>query len=392
MKLVRTELEKRLVVKLDKSVNVNDSKGIMTFGEKNDYPQIIERIINSSVTAKASSDIYSRFLTGQGFTADINNIVIGKDQRSKNVTILDLLRQVAASMAFFNGAYIHTNLNLNREVVNAKLIPFKYCRFAKVDETGYTSKIAVYENWEKEKDIKFDQLKIKWYNVFNINEKVFAAQVQKAGDINKFNGQVYFEFIDNQFLYPLSPYDPVYMDADTESQIQLYKNRQIRNGFFDKIVFRVASPSEKKEADELKEGIKSFIGPDGDSVLLLEDEIDPTTGEIKKTGAFAIDKIESNVNDQLFQNWELGLANTIRKANKALPSVLIDYDESKLGTTSGEGIVQATNFYNAMTKDDRALISKMFREIFVNAKDIRLKNNQDWTIKELSLYQIQTNG
>jgi len=392
MKLVNAELEKRVVVKLDKSININGSKGIMTFGEKNDYPQIIERIVNSSVTAKASSDIYARFLTGSGFVSDINDIVIGKDQRSKEVTVIDLLRQVAASMAIYNGAYIHANLNLNREVVNAKLVPFKYCRFAKIDDSGYTSRIAVYENWDKDKDLKFEQRKIKWYDIFNLNEKVFAAQVKKAGSIDQYAGQIYFEFIDNQFLYPLSPYDPVYMDADTESQIQLFKNRQIRNGFFDKTVFRVENPADKKEADILKAGIKSFIGPDGDSVLILEDELDPTTGEIKKTGAFAIDSIKSNVNDKLFENWEKGLANTIRKANKALPSVLIDYDESKLGTTSGEGIIQATNYYNAMTKDDRKLVSKMFKEIFSNAKDVRLKNNQDWSIKELSLYQTQTNG
>ena len=90
MKLVKTELENRLITKLDKSINVNGANGIMSFGEKNDYPQIMERIINSSVTAKSSADIYARFLTGEGFESDINNIVIGKDARSKEVTILQL--------------------------------------------------------------------------------------------------------------------------------------------------------------------------------------------------------------------------------------------------------------------------------------------------------------
>ena len=120
--------------------------------------------------------------------------------------------------------------------------------------------------------------------------------------------------------------------------------------------------------------------------MVLEDEIDPQTGQIKQTGAFAIDKIQSNVNDKLFENWEKGLANTIRKANKALPSVLIDYDESNLGTTSGEGIIQATNFYNQMTRDDRSLVSSMFKEIFSNAKNPDLRNNTNWNIKPLSLY------
>ena len=49
------------------------------------------------------------------------------------------------------------------------------------------------------------------------------------------------------------------MDCDTEYQISLYKNRCIRNGMFDKTVFRVEAPSNDIEKRELKEGIRSFI-------------------------------------------------------------------------------------------------------------------------------------
>lgn len=383
MRLLSSELDKRLEVKLNKTIKSDGANGIMTFGENNDYPQIIERIINSSVTSKSVANIYARFLIGQGFNDEsLNSIVVGRDNKGKDITLITMLRMVANSISFNNGFYIHANFNLKKEVVNTQLMPFKNCRFAKIDDTGYTSKIAVYDAWE-EKHIKKDS--IVWFNVFNTNEEAFKSQVKKAGNIKKFKGQIFFEFLDNQFLYPLSPFDPVYMDSDTEFQIQLFKNRQIRDGFLDKIVFRVESPSNEDEKEELTEGIRSFIGPDGDSVLILEDELDEN-GEIKKTGAFAIDKIESNVNDKLFENWEKGLSNNIRKSNKAIPAILIDYEESKLGTTSGEAIDQATNFYNAMTQDDRAFVSEAFKKLYKNFANDQLKNAIDWSIKPLNLY------
>jgi hypothetical protein len=360
MRLLKREIDKRLTVELNKSITADGVNGVMNFGEKNDYPQIIERLINGSVTSKSGANIYAKFLTGQGFENEqINSIVVGSDNRGKPITILSILRQVAQSISFNNGFYIHANENLGREVESTKLVPFKHCRFAKVDDTGYTAKIGVYDKWG-EKNIK--KKDIVWLNVFNLNEEAFNSQVEEAKGIDNFKGQVYFDFLDNQFLYPLSPFDPVYMDSDTEFQIQLFKNRQIRDGFLNKIVMRVAPPKNNEEEEELIEDVKSFIGPDGDTVLLLTDDVDEN-GEIKKIGAFAIDKIESNIDDKLFENWEKGLANNIRKSVSNIPNLLIEIEDGIFSGQSGEAIAQATNFYNSMTQDDRAFISEAFKNI-----------------------------
>lgn len=388
MRLLQTEVDKSLKIKLDKSIiskgdNVN---GYMSFGKNNDYPEVIERIVNNSVTAKAAARVYAKFLTGSGFELpDLNKIVIGKDHRGKKITLRAALSQAAMSVAYHNGFYLHCNMNLAREIGTVIPVPFKHCRFAKIDDRGYTAKIGVYENWHKEKDIKFKKEDTIWYNVFNLEPTVFASQVKETKGIKKFKGQIYFHFFDNQYIYPLSPFDSTYMDADTEYQIQLFKNRTIRNGMLDKTVFRVAGTSDDKENEELSEGIKKFLGPDGDSVLVMQDEVGDD-GQIKKTGAFAIDSVKSNINDKLFENWEKNLANNLRKSMAAIPAILIDYEESKLGTTSGEAIIQATEFYNAVTKDDRTQLQECFEEIFSNSANPDLRQNTNWNIKPLNLY------
>lgn len=395
MRLLNVEIDDRVKIKLDKSIKVDELNGIMKFGENNDYPYIIEKLINGSITAKASANTYAKFLVGNGFNEEINSVVIGKDERNKNVTVLGLLRKVCDQISNHYGCFIHCNQNLLRKNINLSLIPVKYCRFAKIDDSGYTSKIAVCTNWDEKKTP--EPKNVKSYNVYNINETVFNLQIQALqGDtleekIKGFKGQVYFMFLDNQYLYPLSPFDSCYLDMDTENQISIFKNNMTRNGMLKKTVLRVAEPNDETEKSNLKREIKNWLGGDGSSTIVLQDEIDTQTNEIKKTGAFAIDSIDSNIDDKLFENWQKDLANNIRKSMKALPAILIDYEESKLGTTSGEAIIQATNFYNAITKDDRSAIAEMFKELLSNFDNDKLSSNTDWVIKPINLYEQPTN-
>jgi hypothetical protein len=384
MRRVIGELDKRVRIVLDKSIIDGGVNGVMNFGAQNNYPQMIERIIGGSISAKAIAKVKTKFLIGDGFQDErLSTFVIGKDSRGKDYTLSMLVSQLAYELAIFNGCYIHRNITLEGIVKNARYIPFKYCRFAKPDDNGYSAKVCVYENWEKDPDAvkKFDKSSIKTYHVFSTNKEVITAQIN--GDLNTFCGQLNYLFFDNQYLYPLSPVDVVYMDADSEGQVALYKNNQLRNGLLDKILLRVAPSGTDKERQDFVDTIKKALGADGDPVICLEDEIDPLTNEIKQNGAFKMDSVKSNINDTLFESWETSFYNNIRKAYDALPAILIDYVESSLGTTSGEAIQQAVSFYNAMTRDERKALSNFLKETFQDFES--MPKDINWDLKELSL-------
>lgn len=396
LRLVNKEIDERVKVTLDKSIKGEGdaANGIMKFGENNDYPYINEKLINGSITAVAAANTYAKFLIGEGFSEEINSIIIGKDERSKPVTVLGLLRKVCFSLSYNRGSYVHADISPERKIKNLKMVPFKYCRFGKVDDTGYCAKIAVSNNWDKHETFKPSQ--VKWYNIFNLNEEAFNAQIKSLPGktaqekFDKFKGQIYFLFLDEQYLYPLSPFDSCYLDMDTENQIAIFKNNKTRNGMTDKTIGRFAEPSTEEERLALKEKIKQWQGSDGVDFIALYDDVDEK-GEIKQNGAFRIDSIKSNINADLFGNWQKDLANNIRKSMKALPAILIDYEEGKLSTTSGESIIQATNYYNAVTRDDRMSVSQMFKELLTNFDNDKLRSNTDWNIKELNLYGQPTN-
>jgi len=388
-KLYAKDVNKKLTVNLDKSIRVSDEhvNGYMTFGEKNDYPELISRLIENSPTGKAVSTILAKFLTGEGFeNKEINNIVIGKDQLGREITVINALRFAAFSMAKNNGFYFHTNVNLEGVVGNIRPIPFKNCRFSKMDDAGYCSKIGVYDNWVVERNQKFEKDKINWYSVFNNNTNVIASQMSEAlSKGEKYKGQIFFYFSDSEYLYPLSPFDSCYLDLDTESQIQLFQNREVRDGFKDAIIIRTQNPANEQDARDLHDSIMSLLGADAPKILHLSDEIDPQTNEIKESGAFKIDSIKTNINDKLFESWTKDLSNKIRKCVYAVPQVLIEHVEGSLGNTSGESIIQATNYYNAMTRDFRAELSESFRVLLSSFDNEILRANTNWNIAPLQL-------
>jgi hypothetical protein len=388
MRLAYSDTEKRLPIKLDKSMAGDDSLGgIMTFGSDNLYPQTIEALIAGSPTAKACSGMYARFLTGFGFQNEaINDVVVGKDERGKDITLLQLLRAVAQSASKNKGFYIHVNKTLENKVKTAKITPFKYCRFNKRDDLGFCSKVGVYSNWDK--SIKFDRDKVKFYDNFTNDDAAFAAQINKAGTIDKYKGQIYTHFFDPEYLYPLSMVDSVYLDCDTEAQVAIFRNTEIRNGFQATTIMLMQEPEDPKDADEIKKKLSKMKGADASRITLFWTNRDEN-GKLVKDEHFITDTIPSPINDKLFESWEAGLANNIRKSFNGMPAVLIDYEQGKLSGTSGEAIIQATTLYNELTRDDRAALSSVFKEIFSRSVFPELENNLDWSIKPLELYVIK---
>jgi len=398
-KLIYSEAEQRVNVAIDKSIKKVDDgvNGLMKFGGENGYPQLMERLINGSVTGKAVTSIYSKFLAGLGFENEaINNIKVGTDSRGKKITLKSLLRQVAFSAAMNAGYYIHCNYELNNnadaKIKSVYLHDFKNCRFAKEDDTGFSAKILVYDNWLKEKEgARYDKNKVQNYHVFNSDKTALNSSIKKAIDKGeKFKGQVYFEFLDNQFFYPLSPLDSAYLDLDNEAQISLFENRELRNGFYGSVVIRMALSGSDKEKQDFVNGVKKQMGADGDRVTIIRAEVDEETGEIQENGAYKMDTIPQSVEPALFEGIKQHISDNIRKAMGNVPKVFLDYDAGALSSASGETLKQAVNFMNSLTSDARAQIEESFSEIFSNFENEELANNDNWKIKELELIQEET--
>ena len=94
----------------------------------------------------------------------------------------------------------------------------------------------------------------------------------------------------------------------------------------------------QKDADDFKDNILKFQGGGHKySFMVIEGTFDDN-GDLKEGENIKIEKIDQNINDKIFETYEKSCINNIRKAYNAIPQILIDYEDSKLGTTSGEAL------------------------------------------------------
>jgi len=368
---------KRNEIKLDKQT------GIFNNGPDNAYPQLIERIINGSVSARTASDMLKKFLIGNGFAQDgLNQTVIYKSFMGET-TLYDLLSQVAGSIAKHRGAYVQVQWNMNGKISAIKHLPYRDCRLGKVDSNNYSGLIYLYNNWDKSNG-NFEKSKIRKIDVFNPIKEV----IQKQMTDDTWQGQIAYLFLDDEYVYPLATIDCVREDADTENQIQLFKNGELRRGFFAKYIFYHGYLENEADQREFNSKIESFFGGGHEKAVITMPAEFNEDGTFKAQSNLNIAKIEQNINDKVFEGYENTVANNIRKSHLAIPKLLLDTNDSAMFGQSGEAFVQAFNFYNTQTKDWRVKISQFFSKLMKLHENAELAT-ADYTIKQLDYGTVE---
>jgi hypothetical protein len=367
MKVTVLDIIKRLV-KWDKKLEIYQN------GEDNLYPERIDRIINNSVTAKMASNMMVQYVIGKGF-GEADNFKINDNQK-----LIDFAIDVADSMVRQRGIAIHFDYNLNFEAINPKVLDFTKIRLGKKDSTHYNSKIVFKNDWsdQKEKEIIFD--------VFNKSAKVVEAQIQKAGSIEKYKGQVLYINLDSRYFYPLSRIDAVLNDCDSESQAAIYKNMILRKGFFGKQIIMTPPlisndepemvlndagqlvrnrefAKRQAEADEVKKTIESFIGSENAGGALMIESPDFINGI---DTIFKIQTINSELNDKMFEYTENSVSKNILMAFNNLPVALVKSPDSAMFGNSGESILEAKKMYWENTSKERNKLETIINDIVQN--------------------------
>ena len=356
--------------------------GIINYDIDNAYPSRMERLINSSVTARSAAGMLTRFLSGQGFADEsLNKMVVGKDNM-KEITALDLLRKIAKSFAYFNGVYVRAQFT-GYNTSAFRVEPFRYCRLGDMDSKDYSGRIVVYNNWDKWRQQKLNKGEYIPVDVWNPKQEVIDAQVKRDGSFNKWKGQMFYSFYDDDYIYPQSPADVIKWDADTENQIAIFKNGELRRGFFLKYIMHHTRFNTDADAAEFVAKMKTFVGGEHENAFMVLEGSFNADGTFIADENVRLEKVEQNINDKMFEGYEKSTQNAIRKAFNAIPQILIEYEEGKLSGTSGEALREAASFYNSMTIEPRLHIAQIFSEIFNTWIDPSLRG-RNWEIKELT--------
>jgi hypothetical protein len=348
MRIDVSKIQKRIVRRDDRSL------GIINYDIDNAYPQRVVDIVNGSGVAKTCVDIFFKFINGSGFVdAALGSRIVDGGK----MTADKLLRRNVKDFAWIGGFAVHFNYDINGNKTTVNAIPFAHCRIA-IDDDKNPVKIAVYPDWNREVKKRIEKKEIDFIDLFNPDPEKVKQEIEIAGGIENYKGQVYYHGADGELVYPLAYYDSELEDVETDSQIKLFKYRNISGSFMASHMFVRYGQSEGKDKDgedgDLVDGLKSFQGADNFNRIML---IDVDTPEQKPE----LLPFNHQNNDKLFEYHETSTQNNIRKVF-TIPTIFLDAIAGSLGMS--KELDEAVTFYNRMTQDERAVIEETYAYLF----------------------------
>jgi len=284
VKVTINEIQKRLSVKPSKS------EGILSYDVDNAYPQRMMRLIGGSGTARNCVRLYSKFLSGKGFKdLQFFDTILNR----KKETADKILRKVDNDFCKYGGFAAHFNYNLNLKISEITIIPFEHTRLPDPEKPEFKNKIAVYDDWAKEFCTRIKKEKIKWIDRYTSDPIEIQKQIEAAGNIEAWNGQVFWFSNEGEHSYPIPIYDPVLEDIDTDAEIKIHRNSNVRTGFSASHIFVHKGKFENDtDREEFNSRISEFQGSDvAGSMMVIEVETEEEKPELIE--------VKSQLNDRV---------------------------------------------------------------------------------------------
>lgn len=342
--------------------------GIQTYGEDNLYPQTFRNILAASSTGAECLDRFADFIEGNGFhDVPFSESVVNR----KGDTADDIHALVCRDVAYYNGLALHVNYNIYGDIVELHHVPFENCRLVESDDNGYVGKIAIHPDWSGQKTrggkvIKVAKENIDYIDVFNPDKRVVAAQIEAAGGIEYYKGQVLWVSLSGKDIYPTGKGDRVVTEMSTDEGLANVKYRNVRNNFlpaamiFTKKGTNITFDQDGNEIDS-RDDDDSF----SDSLLQLQGdtncgklmEVTLETDEDKPE----VVSLNSQNYDKEFTVTDISVTERIYSAFGQEPWYCIRV--GKVGF-SGDILEDAFEYYNSIVSKQQRLIERTFTRVF----------------------------
>lgn len=360
------ELRKKSNVRID--TNYQQQLGIQSYGDDNLYPQTVRNIIAASSTGSECADRLTDFIEGNGFReVAFSEYVVNR----KGDTTDDIHALVCRDVADFNGLALHVNYNVYGQIVELHHIPFENCRLLEEDDNGYVAKIAVHPDWTGKKTrngkaILVKKENIDYIDVFNPRKEVVLAQIEDAGGIEYYKGQVLWVSMAGKQTYPTGKSDRVITEMSTDEGLSNVKYRNVRNNFFPgSIVFTKKGSNITFDADGNE--VKGVDDDEGFTDALIQLQGDTNCGKIMEVTLESDEEkpevvpLHSTNYDKEFTVTDASVVERIYSAYGQEPWYCIRI--GKVGF-SGDILEDAFEYYNSIVSKQQRLIERTFDRIF----------------------------
>lgn len=347
---------------------------MQAYGYDNLYPQNISKITDASGTATLCLNRYAKFIEGYGFNDAVLAACILNDFGD---TADDTLRNVAYDLARYGGFALHVNYNVLCQVASVSHVPFECCRLEETDDKGYVAHVLIHPDWTQKqtrngKRLYVNEKNIQRLNVFNPSPDIVLQEIENAGGIDMYAGQVLWCSMGGKNVYPTAIYDAAITEISTDEGLGNIKYRNVRNNFLVScmLVSKKGVPKLDKDGNEIDNGsmispedLRKFQGDENTSKILaveLENDEDepkvlafPTRNydkEFSVTDNSVVERIYSQFHQELFYAIRIG----------------------KLGF-SGQVMQDAYEYYAGEVTTEQRFIERAFRKVLAHWRDSEMQ-------------------
>lgn len=334
-----------LDVKLDKRTEV------FNFGADNAYPSLIEALINMSVTAKTCTDRVAKAISGGSF-GELGKVVVN----GMGQTLNEVFRITAREYAKHNNVYLAVGYNLNYEVKSISVVPVTDPRVGKADDKEYSGKFVIYDNWDKSRGKKIQKEKFLIVDRFSRNIEILKGQIEKAGVITQYNGQLLHIKKDSAFVYSLSDLNPVLGEALLEANSQTFRSRGAEKGFLNTKILAVQPFKDEPTRKAFRKDLNDSRGANNSSEVILIESAQISDDVSKE---IYMEDLSSPYNDKLFQYSDAQAEKSICKAF-TVPIALVNPSDNSLFGNSGAVLKEAKRQLYESREEDRSQLEEVF--------------------------------
>ena len=352
------------------------SEGILKyFGEANNFPLKLAKLVQESPTASACISTLSDFIEGADFSDNaLANLVIN----SQGLRFGDLHSGNSDAYALFEGVAILVKYNKQGQKTEFYPIPFENCRLDKPDSKGIISKIKVNPYFGVYSLFKNQNTKV--YDTYNPKPEVVAAQIARDGRAYK-----------GQILYigkprPLSPFypRPHYMSCESwmgvDAGIGQYHKGNLDGGFFQSVLLKIIgnendpsthpddqkwnetaqkNESKRTRGERFKIDMQQFLGTKAKSkgMVLFADNKDAMP---------VMEAFPSAATDNLFTSLQATCTENITRATK-VPSILANIQSGATLGGDGNQIRAAVKVMQQRVSRTHAMFQRVYADLFSNS-------------------------
>lgn len=307
------------------------------------YPNKIKTIAERSVTTSSAIRTHADFLSGQGFGELLNEIVVNEEGQ----TLEEILKREAINAAEFNGIALHFNYNRMGVIVEINEVPFEGLRW-----NHDMSRMYYADEWDK---VASRSREVFEYNMFNPENAI--NEINKVG-IDKYNGQILYVIPNKRDIYTVCRFDAAINDAQFEDEATIGRLRGMQNDYPLGGIMKLPSPlfDDENFADTMTDLKSNQKGQkNANSWMLI-----PVTNEEVFKGKLFEPNVRQNI-DRLTENQENRAEKNIYKTYQ---QPLILNGVSSDGMFNQDQFVDAFDYYNSKTDDERNFLEKAFNRFW----------------------------